>query len=202
MDPHFIFNVINSIQYFIQKGDKEIANNYLSDFAKLIRLCSGFSGKSKVLLEEEIAYLHLYLLFENLRFGESLTYEININPNIDIHSTHIEVMMIQPFLENAIWHGIMPLKSNGYILTEIDKHSDNLLKIRVTDNGVGIESSFIDNTFKTKPLENHTHCIALQRLKILEITIGQELFMGYHHLHPAEKNKGTVVEFLLPVVYQ
>src|SRR5438876_862392 len=115
MDPHFIFNVINSIQHFINAGDKESANLYLADFARLIRMSSGFSGKSHVLLEEEIAYLQLYLSFEKLRFGENLTYEIIVNPAIDIHEASIAVMMIQPFLENAIWHGILPMNAKGNV---------------------------------------------------------------------------------------
>lgn len=200
MNPHFIFNVINTIQHFINAGDKVAANRYLADFARLIRMSSSFSGKSLVLLEEEIAYLQLYLSFEKLRFGEHLTYEIIVNPAIDIRKTSIAVMMIQPFLENAIWHGILPMNSTGHLRLQIDRESDTLLKIIVGDNGVGITELFISNNILEHPHDSLMPCIAIQRLRLMVQSSGQELYVCYKYMHPDQENKGTIVEFLLPVI--
>lgn len=201
MNPHFIFNVINSIQHFINAGDKEAANRYLADFARLIRINSGFSGKSFVLLEEEIAYLQLYLSFEKLRFGEHLSYEIIIDPAIDLQSTSIAVMMIQPFLENAIWHGILPMNKKGNVCLQIDKESVKLLKIKVEDSGVGINNLFIDKNLLVRPNDTIMPCIAIQRLKLQKETSGHELYVRYKYLNPEQENKGTVVELVLPAVF-
>ena len=198
MDPHFIFNVINSIQYFINTGDKEAANRYLADFAKLIRISSSFANKSSVLFEEEISYLNLYLSFEKLRFGENLSYEIIIDPEIDAANTSMAAMMIQPFLENAIWHGILPAGAKGHIQLSIHKQSETFLKIIVEDNGVGIRESFISNNLLNHLSGNHGSCIAIQRLKLLEHSFDHELYLRYKHLNPGQENKGTIAEFLLP----
>ncbi|MDP1725777.1 MAG: histidine kinase [Bacteroidota bacterium] len=199
MNPHFIFNVINAIQHFINTGDKIAANKYLTDFAKLIRMSNRFSGRSMVLIEEEIAYLLLYLSFEKLRFGENLSYEIIVDPNIDISETRIHVMMIQPFIENAIWHGILPLNAKGHLKLQIQRESDTLLKIIIEDDGVGIPESFINKNYLEPFQEAQKPCIAIQRLQLLAQSSGQKLYFHYKHLHPKRANKGTIAEFLLPV---
>ena len=200
MDPHFIFNVINSIQYFINAGDKIAANRYLADFAKLIRISSGFAGKSLVTLEQELSYLQLYLSFEKLRFGENLTFEINVNPDIDIPKISIPVMMIQPFLENAIWHGILPMKAKGRLVLKIEPESDTL-KIRVEDNGVGIEESYLEKNLLGLSHDIKIPGVAIQRLRYLKESNEQELYLRYKHMDPDQENKGTIVEFLLPGIF-
>lgn len=197
MDPHFIFNIINSIQYFINAGNKEAANRHLADFAKLIRISSSFSERSSVLLEDEIEYLQLYLSFEKLRFGKNLSYEIIIDPGIDTHKTSIAVMMIQPFLENAIWHGILPMNTKGHVRLEINPESNGLLKIKVEDNGVGIMKQFIIGNLLEHYNESYGSCIAIQRLKLLAASSDQEIYLRYQHIHPDKENKGTIAEFLL-----
>ena len=202
MNPHFIFNVINAIQSFINSGDKEAANNYLSDFAKLIRISSKFSEKSIVLLDEELDYLNLYLSFEKLRFGEHLRYEIIIDPTVDLQKTSIPVMIIQPILENAIWHGILPLNAEGNLKLIINRMSEFLLKIIVEDNGVGITDLFISENLLKQCNDSHMLCIAIQRLKLLSESSHQEIYFRYKHLHPDQKNKGTIAEFLLPALFE
>lgn len=200
MHPHFIFNVINSIQHFINAGDKQAANVYLVDFAKLIRMSAAFSEKSLVNLAEEMAYLNLYLSFEKLRFGDNLRYEIIVNPTIELEEKSIAVMMIQPFLENAIWHGILPMNANGHVTLKMDLESDTLLKVSIADNGLGIKEIFISNNLLDPIHENQEHCIAIQRLKHLANHSSEKLYMRYKHMHPEKANKGTIAEFLLPTV--
>ncbi|MGV3706570.1 MAG: two-component regulator propeller domain-containing protein [Arcticibacter sp.] len=140
MNPHFIFNVMNSIQYFINTRDNAMANQVLTGFARLIRKNLDICNKSYISVEEEITYLNLYLSLEKLRFGDRLSYSIVANADVDLTSTYIPSMLLQPYVENAIWHGIMPMSEPGEILIEITT-ADNALVITIRDNGIGIDES-------------------------------------------------------------
>jgi len=198
MNPHFIFNVMNSIQHFINASDKMAANRYLADFAKLIRYNLTISLKRFISLEEEINYILLYLSFEQLRFSENLTYEIIIDPEIDISETTVAVMMIQPFVENAIWHGILPMNAKGHICIKIQKATNELLKITIEDDGVGIKEEYLNITETEDLKENHALSMTLQRLDLLGKSSGKDLYFRFRHLHPERKFKGTIVEITLP----
>jgi ligand-binding sensor domain-containing protein len=198
MNPHFIFNIMNSIQHFINASDKDAANRYLADFAKLIRMNLNISLKRFIPLEEEINYLQLYLSFEKLRFGDNLTYEIYVDPQIDVGETTIAVMMIQPFIENAIWHGILPMNAKGHIRIRMEKKSDELVMITVEDNGVGIKDVFIDHYSLNEMRESHALGMTMQRLHLLGKSSGHDLHILYRHVHPEKENKGTIAELILP----
>ncbi len=141
MNPHFIFNALNSIQQYLHKNDALSANKYLSLFAKLTRKNMEAVVKNSVSLEEELERLELYLNFEKLRFGNKLQYEINIPPDLETDEILIPPMVLQPFVENAIWHGIMPLKEGGDVLITASKINDKQYKIEIKDTGIGIETS-------------------------------------------------------------
>jgi len=140
MNPHFIFNVMNSIQYFINTRDNTMANQVLTGFARLIRKNLDICNKSYISIEEEITYLGLYLSLEKLRFGEKMSYSINTNTDIDLAETYIPSMLLQPYVENAIWHGIMPTNEPGEIRVDIINADHNLI-LTIRDNGVGIDES-------------------------------------------------------------
>ncbi|MBC8052460.1 MAG: histidine kinase [Sphingobacteriaceae bacterium] len=142
MNPHFIFNVMNSIQHFINTKDTVMANQLLTGFARLIRKNLEICNKSYISLEEELSYLNLYLSLEKLRFGEKLKYVIDIDHEIDKEETLIPSMLLQPFVENAIWHGIMPKETEGNIRIVIRLKNDNQLDICIDDDGIGIENSY------------------------------------------------------------
>ena len=152
------------------------------------------SYKKVIPLDEEIDYLNLYLKFEKLRLGDKLTYEIITDPAIDTNETTIAVMMIQPFIENAVWHGISPMKTQGHVLIKIDKEAADIIKIRVEDNGVGIDPQFISSDFSTRVNESHGLSMTMQRLMLLGKSSGHHLYVSYKHLHPEKQNKGTVTE--------
>ncbi len=140
MNPHFIFNCLNSINRFIIKNDAAKAADYLTKFAKLIRIILEQSGKSFVPLEDEISCLKLYMDLEILRFEKPFQYTIDLN-RIDVSTVMIPTMLIQPFVENAIWHGLHP-KQNGIGKISINMHQqDDILHCSICDNGVGIDSS-------------------------------------------------------------
>jgi len=201
LNPHFVFNVINAIQHFINSGKKLEANLYLADFAKLIRLSSGFTGKRMILLEEELTYLELYLSFEKLRLVDKLSCEIIVDPAIEPAKILVSLMMIQPFMENAVWHGIQPIKEKGEVSLYVGKKSEKLLHIKVVDNGVGIQEGYMDINLLDPNQEGiKFNNIAIQRLRLLHKTTKEPLYLYYSWLHPEQKNKGTVAEFLLPFV--
>ncbi|MCO5261051.1 MAG: histidine kinase [Crocinitomicaceae bacterium] len=176
MNRHFIFNSLNSIQYFINISDKISANKYLSNFAKLIRknLDTSSEHNSLVGLDDEIERIELYLSLESMRFKDKFTYHINTN-NVDLESTKIPAMMIQPFVENSIIHGILPQQDKvGKIEINIE-NKDSMLLISIIDNGIGIDKS-IQN--KQKGLGDHISKgmeITNKRIKIIKQISGKNM---------------------------
>jgi len=199
MNPHFIFNVMNSLQQFINVNNKESANRYLSNFAKLIRLNLDISSKQFIFIEEELSYLKLYLSFEQLRFGQNLKYEIIIDPIIDVSDSYIPVMMIQPFVENAIWHGILPTQTIGKISISIIQIAPDLIKVSIEDNGKGIKEEFLTNNENASYSKNHALSMTDDRLKLIAKTTNHKLTIQFKYKFPDKEMKGTIAEILLPI---
>ncbi|MFT3750676.1 MAG: histidine kinase [Agriterribacter sp.] len=135
MNPHFIFNCLNSINRFIMNNDAAKAADYLTKFAKLIRIVLEQSGKSFVPLEDELSCLRLYMDLEALRFEQPFRYTIDLN-GTDTSSVSMPTMLIQPFVENAIWHGLRSKEDEGKIDISIHRRG-NILHCRICDNGIG-----------------------------------------------------------------
>jgi len=141
MNPHFIFNCLNSIQQFIFTGDIAASNKYIAGLGKLIRTTLNNSSKPFVYLNDEAAYLSSYLLLEKMRFGEKINYALEIDPSIDSSQVLIPPMLIQPFVENAIKHGLEhKTGSKGFVRIKMQKEND-MLVIMVEDNGIGRKAS-------------------------------------------------------------
>ncbi len=141
MNPHFIFNALNSVQQYILQGNVVEANKYLSKFSKLQREILHYSNHNFISLEKEIELLHSYLELEQLRFGEGFTYEIYTTEEIDPAEIKIPPMMLQPFAENAIWHGLMPKQGEKKLILRFSLFADDTLLATITDNGIGREAS-------------------------------------------------------------
>jgi len=141
MNPHFIFNALNSIQQYILQGDVVEANRYLSKFSKLQRDILVCSNQHFISMEKEIEILNSYLQLEQLRFGESFTYAINMTDEIDPAEIKIPPMMLQPFVENAIWHGLMPKQGDKNLKIHFGLHTDDILLATIRDNGIGRDAS-------------------------------------------------------------
>lgn len=141
MNRHFIFNALNSIQYFINTQDRSSANKYLTNFAKLIRKnLDSATGGNQVSLDEELERLELYLSLESMRFKDRFKYEINLH-DVDAESILIPPMLMQPFIENSIIHGILPNEDKvGLITIDVSRKGDYIY-IRIEDNGIGIRKS-------------------------------------------------------------
>jgi LytS/YehU family sensor histidine kinase len=140
MNPHFVFNALNSIKRMILDGDNEKASRYLSKFALMIRMTLNHSRDTFVTLDENIAYLKTYLDMEKLRFDDSFSYSINTGDNIDTCETSIPSMMIQPLVENAIWHGLLPSTEEKRIKISFEQEQQQLT-CTIEDNGIGIRES-------------------------------------------------------------
>jgi len=171
MNPHFIFNSLNSVQYLINSQRNEEANDYIAMMARLIRKNLETAGRGFILLSEEIDRLRLYLDLEKLRFQERFTYEIVTGNDVDVGSVMIPNMIIQPFVENTLWHGIIDSGNTGLVTisftfedVEIDSITCRSFIIKVTDNGVGLQEA------KKHKKEDHTSRgiqIIEERLRLL-----------------------------------
>jgi ligand-binding sensor domain-containing protein/putative methionine-R-sulfoxide reductase with GAF domain len=140
MNPHFVFNALNSIKRMILDGDSEKASRYLSKFALMIRMTLNHSKDIFVTLDENIEYLKAYLEMEQLRFDDSFSYTIFTGANIDAGETSFPSLMIQPLVENAIWHGLLPARHEKRIMIRFTQ-CDNKIACLIEDNGIGIRES-------------------------------------------------------------
>lgn len=178
MNPHFVFNVMNSIQHYINTKNTASANKILTGFARLIRKNLEMCTQSYITLVEEIDYLNLYLDLEKSRFGDKLQYAMNIDPHIDIEETFIPSMLLQPYIENAIWHGIMPKEEGGHLTINIWQQDENYLLIEIIDNGIGIENSLHlkKDTYQSKGMElTHNRIKLLNKIeaKAIQLNVKQ-----------------------------
>ncbi len=136
MDPHFIFNSLNAIQHFITVSDKTSALRYLSKFSKLVRRVLENSVSTQVPLADEISLLQHYIELERLRYSHPFDYEIRVDKSVDVHDTEIPFLLIQPYVENALVHGLRHKTAGGQLQIEVKRVGYNLLCV-VEDNGVG-----------------------------------------------------------------
>lgn len=138
MNPHFIFNCLNSIKLYTEQNNSVAASEYLSKFARLIRNILDNSKEERTSLAAEIDTLRLYLDMEVMRFKDRMSYEIVVGQNVDTEFIDIPPLLIQPYVENAIWHGIMHKEGAGKVVIRIEHSaSANEIAITVEDNGVG-----------------------------------------------------------------
>lgn len=229
MNPHFVFNSLNSIQSFYNYKENEAANEYLAKFSRLIRMNLDLADKTFIKLSDELERLENYILLEKMRFDDRLNYEIWVSDDINPQKTEIPNMVIQPFVENAIWHGILKSKNDGFITINIfhsempieikqdykiqyhaslNKDADKLttnypycLKIEITDNGIGYNEAL------KRRQSNHISrgvSVIKERLSILHHYSGEaELVKITDRSELTQSETGTFVEiFLTPNIYK
>lgn len=151
MNPHFIFNSLNSVNQFIAQSNELEANKYLTSYSKLMRNMMENSNKDFISLTTEIEQLKKYLELEHLRFRDKFTYQIIIDDSLDTDAIYIPNMLIQPQLENAIWHGLRYKEEGGLLILAISQEKE-IIKIIVDDNGIGLQKS---RELKTKHQKQH-----------------------------------------------
>lgn len=176
MNPHFIFNSLNSIQRMYMQGDHATANDFMGEFGDLLRTILENSGKSSISLKKELDTLRLYMDLEKLRTEGLVDYELNVDKSIDQLNSNVPPLIIQPFVENAIWHGILPTGRNGRVTINIQKENKDALCCSITDDGVGI-----NNSKRKKANQKHEARgmqITADRLKIPNAVKAEELPSG------------------------
>lgn len=205
MNRHFIFNALNSIQYYINSSDTKSANKYLSRFAKLIRknLDSSYHKDGMVALSDEVERLKLYLDLESMRFKDRFIYSINVDEEVETEVLKVPAMFLQPFVENSIIHGVLPIKDRmGEIEVNITEHMDHI-RIEIKDNGVGIESSRSSKKEDPERHQSQGMLIAKGRIELLQKISARSIEMvGPHQIK--ENNRlinGTVVTFKIMKQY-
>jgi putative methionine-R-sulfoxide reductase with GAF domain len=175
MNPHFIFNALNSVQQYILQGNVIEANRYLSKFSKLQREILNYSSQNFIPLQKELETLQLYLELEQLRFGENFSFSINKEEIIDEEEIKIPPMIIQPFIENAIWHGLMPKTGDRFVKINFALQSDDQLVCTITDNGIGREAAGRLRQAKNNETAHKSKGLSLvdDRLNILQVQYGK-----------------------------
>ncbi|HET6991301.1 MAG TPA: histidine kinase, partial [Bacteroidia bacterium] len=202
MNPHFIFNAINSIQNYILKKKEQEAYNYLAKFSKLIRMVLNNSEQKILSLDEELETVKLYVELEQLRFEKNFKFELNVDENVDQTNVEVPTMFIQPYVENAIWHGLMNLENERNAILKIGISTENsLLKIVIEDNGVGREQAA-----KYKKQSVHRPVAMKLTEKRLSMINMMEDYVGAKVLIKDLKDEsgngiGTRVEIFLPVMF-
>jgi len=167
MNPHFIFNALNSVNNYIAKSDERSANRYLSDFSTLMRAVLENSEEDFIPLSRELELLELYLKLEHSRFPEKFDYEIKVDSHIDIEAFKIPPMLLQPYIENAIWHGLRYKKEKGFLTVGLILDAEETCTITITDNGIGRKQSAILKTQNQKKQQSKGMGNIKKRIAIL-----------------------------------
>lgn len=188
MNPHFLFNALNSIQLLVNSGNTDKANTYLVKFAHLIRQTMNQSSRTAISLQEEIDALDTYIQLEQLRFPFKKS--IEIDPELNTELLEVPPLLIQPHVENSIWHGISDLGSKGFIRIKIKQVEQNLI-ILVEDNGPGIKSPNEPSNGLGQGWK-----ITRQRLELLKNQWGEQLEI---EIINTDESKGMIVKFTIPI---
>ncbi|MEG2509506.1 MAG: histidine kinase, partial [Chryseobacterium sp.] len=166
MNPHFIFNSLNSVNHFIATNNELEANQYLTKFSKLMRGVMENSTEDFIPFQQELDLLQNYLALEKTRFADKFDYEIEVDESLNTQSLKVPGMLVQPFLENAVWHGLRYRTTKGFLKLKFEKSSENL-KITIEDNGIGIEESKKQKTEHQKTRKGRGMKNTLERIALL-----------------------------------
>ncbi|WP_420151659.1 histidine kinase [Spirosoma sp.] len=200
MNPHFIFNCLNSINRYIVKSDNATASLYLTRFAKLIRLILDNSNSSRVLLSNELEALKLYMEMEALRFDNKFSSQLTVADNVYTDSIEVPSLIIQPYVENAIWHGLLHKESNGHLSIRISMEDETMLHCEVEDNGIGRQKA---SEFKSKSATNKKSLgmkLTEDRIQVLNQYASLNASVDIIDLHNANNEPaGTKVIIKIPV---
>lgn len=200
MNPHFISNSINAIESLVNQGRNDEASEYLIDFSRLCRLVINHSRDSSISLKDEIATLKYFLSLEKLRLADDLEYIISIDPQLNAELIMVPPLILQPFIENAIWHGIKnkPEPKNGKLKVEVNKLTNNKIEFLIEDNGVGrFKAGEIQKASVVKQKSWGTK-LTKERIRYLENAIDASL----EFIDLFDKNneaRGTTIRIILPI---
>jgi len=201
MNPHFIFNSLNSVNHYIAQSDERAANKYLSEFAQLIRMVMENSKHEFIALSEEVTFLKLYLSLEHLRFKEKFDYSLEVDDKISVEDYIIPPMIIQPYIENAVWHGLRYKEEKGHLYVKMMQLVDGI-KITIEDDGIGRKKSKALKTrnqqlTQSTGMKNISHRLQIIReinklniqVQIDDLNVGDKTGTRVVVLIPSHKNK-------------
>jgi len=200
MNPHFIFNALNSIKLYIINNEKKKAAFYLTKFSKLIRKILEASKVKEVSLAEELETMDLYLIIENIRFDNEILFDVNVENEVPIETVKVPPLILQPILENAIWHGLSSKKGEKEIRIFIHKKGANHMLIDIEDNGIGRNAANKINAEKSIDRNKENITLIKERLKNFYKEFTANFLLSYTDLKDAQNNaKGTRVSLLIPI---
>jgi len=197
MNPHFIFNALNSVNHYISQNDEREANRYLSDFSRLMRLVMDSSRHTFIPLSEELDMLKLYLQLEHSRFQEKFDYTYEVSDSLRDVDYELPPMLIQPYIENAVWHGLRYTDEKGKLQIRFEEGVNGLI-VYISDNGIGRKRSLEIKTQNQKKQGS----LGMQNIES-RISIMNELFktnikVEISDAYPGQENCGTKVRLLIP----
>lgn len=203
MNPHFMFNTLNSIQEIVLGKDDRTARIYFSDFSKMMRMILENSTQRLITLEKEIDFLKLYLSFEKLRFNDKMELNIVVDEELESSFIKIPAMLLQPFIENAINHGLMHKEKEGKLLVnfeQVEFEHQLFLKCTIEDNGIGRVASKKFNNWKDKTHNSISTAVSMERIELLNnIMPEKKIHLFITDLVDEDKPNGTKVELLISI---
>lgn len=199
MNPHFIFNSLNAIKRYIIDNEKENAVFYLNKFSKLIRKILASTTEKETSLDEELETMQLYVNIENIRFNNSIDFKIDIDDTLNLSAIKLPSLITQPFIENAIWHGLSLKKEKRVLRLNIQRANENQLKIEIIDNGIGRQKSA--EIKKKKLLKRTSLGISLseERLKHFSEKYDNSSDIFFADLYDNDTPAGTKVSLIIPL---
>lgn len=200
MNPHFIFNALNSVNSFIAVNDERTANKYLTDFSLLMRSVLENSEEDFIPLEKEIELLELYVKLEHFRFKDKFDYKINIDENIKLNEFVIPPMLLQPYVENAVWHGLRYKTEKGLLEINFQQINSETIKISIIDDGIGRSKSKDFKTENQKKQKSKGMGNTQKRIAILNQMYKDKVSVSVENIlepHSHPNDIGTIVELTL-----
>jgi tetratricopeptide (TPR) repeat protein len=199
MNPHFIFNALNSVNSFISINDEKSANKYLADFSRLMRMVMENSQHEFISLSQELEILSLYLSLEHFRFKDKFEYEFKVDETIDSDFVSIPPMIIQPHIENAVWHGLRYKQDMGKLLVSVRKCEEDMINIVIEDNGIGRKLSHDLKTKNQKANKSTGIKNTESRIQLIKEIYGRDISINIADAYPGVVGGiGTKVEILIP----
>ena len=201
MNPHFLFNSLNSIKLYIINNEKKNAVHYLNKFSKLVRKILEASSLKEIPLADELETVELYMNIENIRFSNEIAFEVEIDEDIDPHVVKIPSLILQPFLENALWHGLSPKDGDKKVSLRVSKEKNGHIQISISDNGVGRVAAEVLKERKVLKRKSVGIAITKERLanfsKDFQNSFNVEIIDLYDH---QEGPSGTQVVLHIPTI--
>lgn len=196
MNPHFLFNSLNSINNFVLKSEVEKASDYITKFSRLIRVILKSSSSLTIPLSEELGILALYVKLEQMRISGGFEYIINIDSDINLEDIKVPPLFLQPYIENSIWHGIMHISGEKKIQLSIKK-IDNKIQCDLIDNGIGIDKTKDESHKKINRRKFFGAQATENRIKLLHRNV--DVTVDINDISD-ENSTGTKVTIIFPII--